>query len=214
MKKLILLCFSLFFTESGLTHPNKSKDIFYKDGNITIKSIFQKGFILSEGFIKADDETMLSLTAESLSMNIKNLSAKEKSEYLIEYKKIAEIYIKENSNNDENIIDESVTIIKSPLTHSFISSNQSQYFLDELTQQFESKLDYYIANDIGFKLGKSGLGKYRDKFEYIFISTKFNFNRIQWFSNNYFISVNNQGYHIVINSKEGLGIYDVFTDIN
>ena len=99
MKKflLIFLCFSLFFIGGGLTHPNKYEDMSFSDADITV--IFQKGFILSEGFIKADDETMLSLLAESQGM-IKNLSAKEKSEYLIEYKKTAEVYIKENSNND------------------------------------------------------------------------------------------------------------------
>lgn len=213
MKKflLIFLCFSLFFIGGGLTHPNKYEDMSFSDADITV--IFQKGFILSEGFIKADDETMLSLLAESQGM-IKNLSAKEKSEYLIEYKKTAEVYIKENSNNDENIIDESVSIIKSPYTHSFISSNQSQNFLDIITQQMESKPDHYLANDIEFKLVRSGLGKYRDRFEYIFMNTKFNFNGNQWFSNHYFISVNNQGYHIVINTIEGQGIYDIFTEIN
>ena len=65
MKKflLIFLCFSLFFIGGGLTHPNKYEDMSFSDADITV--IFQKGFILSEGFIKADDETMLSLLAES-----------------------------------------------------------------------------------------------------------------------------------------------------
>ena len=64
------------------------------------------------------------------------------------------------------------------------------------------------------KLLRSGLGKYRDRFEYVYINTKSNFNGFETFGTDYFISVNNQGYHIVINSFEGLGIYDVFTDIN
>ena len=205
---LILLCFPLFFIGGGLTHPNKSEDMSSSDADITIKVSSQKGFIVSEGFIKADDETMLSFLAESQGM-LNNLSAQEVSEYLIGYKKTTELYFKENSNNDESII-----INKSPFFQSFISSYSSQNFLDKFIEQTISKVDQYLANGIEFKLTRSGLGKYRDRFEYVFLSTKFNFNGVQRFSNNYFISVNNQGYHIVINTFEGLGIYDVFTEIN
>ena len=67
----------------------------FNDADITIKALSQKGFILSEEFIKADDETMLSLLAEA--QGLLNLSAKEKSDYLIQYKKTTEVYIKENT---------------------------------------------------------------------------------------------------------------------
>ncbi len=210
MKKLLLLSLTIlsFFIGDGLTHPNKSEDISFNDADITIKALPQKGFILSEEFIKADKETMLSFFAES--QEYIKLSAQEKSEYLTEYKKNTELYFKEKSNFEENII-----INKAPFFQSFISSNSIQNFLDIMTQQIESKVpDLILAEYEEFKLLRSGLGKYRDRFEYVYINSKANFNGIERFSSSYFISVNNQGYHIVINTFEGLGIYDVFTDIN
>jgi hypothetical protein len=210
MKKLllILLCFSLFFIGVGLTHPNKSEDMSSSDADITIKVSSQKEFILSEEFIKADDETMLSLLAEA--QGLINLSTKEKSEYLIQYKKTTEVYIKENTP-----IDESVIINKDPITHSYITKHGLQNFLGIITQLVESKVaDQILAEGMELKLLRSGLGKYRDRFEYVYISTKFNFKGIERFSSDYYISVNNQIYHIIINSFEGLGIYDVFTEIN
>lgn len=210
MKKLLLLSLTIlsFFIGDGLTYPNKSEDMSFNDADITIKALSQKGFILSEEFIKADDETMLSFFAES--QEYINLSAQEKSEYLIGYKKNTELYFKEKSNFEENII-----INKSPFFQSFISSNSIQNFLDIFTQQIENKVnDQILAEDNEIKLLRSGLGKYRDRFEYVYVNTKSNFNGIEKFSTTYFISVNNQGYHIVINTFEGLGIYDVFTEIN
>ena len=189
MKKLLLLSLTIlsFFIGDGLTYPNKSEDMSFNDADITIKALSQKGFILSEEFIKADDETMLSFFAES--QEYINLSAQEKSEYLIGYKKNTELYFKEKSNFEENII-----INKSPFFQSFISSNSIQNFLDIFTQQIENKVnDQILAEDNEIKLLRSGLGKYRDRFEYVYINTKSNFNGIERFSTNYFISVNNQG---------------------
>ena len=64
------------------------------DADITNKASSQKGFILSEGFIKADDETFLSILIDA--QGLVNLSAQERSENLIRWKKNTEIYIKEN----------------------------------------------------------------------------------------------------------------------
>jgi hypothetical protein len=210
MKKLLLLSLTIlsFFIGDGLTYPNKSEDMSFNDADITIKALSQKGFILSEEFIKADDETMLSLLAEA--QGLINLSAKEKSDYLIQYKKTTEVYIKENTP-----IDESVIINKDPTTHSYITKHGLPNFLDIITQLVESQVaDQILAEGMELKLLRSGLGKYRDRFEYVYINTKFNFKGIETFSSDYYISVNNQIYHIKINSFEGLGIYDVFTEIN
>ena len=118
---------------------------------------------------------MLLLFAES--QEYIKLSAQEKSEYLTEYKKNTELYFKEKSNFEENII-----INKSPFFQSFISSNSIQNFLDIFTQQIENKVnDQILAEDNEIKLLRSGLGKYRDRFEYVYINTKSNFNGIERF---------------------------------
>jgi hypothetical protein len=203
MKKLliILLCFSVIFIGCVNPPPNKSEDMFSNDTDITNKASSQKDFMLSEGFIKADDETFLSILIDA--QGLVNLSAQERSENLIRWKKNTEIYIKENSNNyEENII-----INKSPLT-------PSQNILDMFKEQIENQSNQLLANGIEFKLTNSGFGKFHDMFEYIFFKSKLNIDGLHRYSCQYIISVNNQGYHIVVNTVEGLGIDDVFTAIN
>ena len=213
MKKLliILLCFTTFFIGCVSPPPNKSEDttnnetiyenISSNDADITNKASSQKGFILSEGFIKADDETFLSILIDA--QGLVNLSAQERAENLIRWKKNTEIYIKENSDTyEENII-----VNKSPLT-------PSQNILDMFKVQIENQANQLLADGIDFKLTNSGFGKYQDVFEYIFFKSKLNIDGLHRYSCQYIISVNNQGYHIVINTAEGLGIDDVFSEIN
>jgi len=214
MKKLllILLCFSVFFIGCVNPPPNKSEDstnnetiyedISSNDADITNKTSSQKGFILSEGFIKADDEIFLSLLIDAQSLV--NLSDKERSENLIRWKETTEIYVKEDSNDyEENII-----VNKSP----YMALNQNM--LDMFKVEFEKQADLLLADGIELTLMNSGFGEYQDMFKYIFFKNKFNINGLHRYSLQYFISVNNQDYHIVINTAEGLDINDVFTEIN
>lgn len=196
MKKLLLLLCAPLLLSCGENEKELEKDLTedilnftVSEGNSEKKTSAQKGFILSEEFIKADDELFLSLLIDAQSLV--NMSDSERSENLIRWKENTQIYVKDD-NVEENIV-----INKSN------APGPTQSVLDFFKEQV--LIECTLIN--------SGFGKYQDKFEYIFIEKKCNFGEFRY-SIQYVIAVNNENYHIVINTKEGLEINDVFTEIN
>ena len=204
MKKLLIL-YVLFLGCS--MSPDKSKKVPYSTNNTNpsfpvqkdVKS--QKGFSVSKGFIKADDKTVLELLIGS--SLLLNMSAEEQLEAVIRLKDNTEVYVKENSlNNEENIM-----INKSEL-------GPSKQLLEVFTSQFKDLSSSMLIEGVEMRLINSGFGNYQNRFEYVFFNSLFKTAELERYSYQYFISVNKENFHIVINTKEGLEIQDVFMDIN
>ena len=198
MNKLLIisLCFSLIFS----CNQKKTQDNFNQKESYENQNSTQKGFAISEGFIKADDETTLELLIDA-NLLVK-MSTQERLENIARIIQTTEIYIRKNSlNNDENIV-----INKSEL-------GPSKQVLEMLNSQLEYQASQRLEG-IEMRILNSGFGNYQDKFNYIFFKTLMNISGLERYSCQYLISVNNENFHIVINTKEGLEIQDVFNDIN
>ena len=197
MKKLlsILLLFSLIFScNQKNTQDNFNQKESYKNQNST-----QKGFTVSKEFIKADDETTLEMLLDAVVLL--EMSTQERLETLARLKETSEVYIKKNSLTTE----ESILINKSEL-------GPSKELLEMVNSQFENL--ELLPEGLEMKFLNSGLGTYQGKFDYIFVKTYLHNSELDRYTFQYWISVNNENFHIAINSKEGLEIQDVFNDIN
>ena len=204
MKKLLIL-YVLFLGCS--MSPDKSKKASYSTNNsntsfpVQKDTKSQKGFSVSKEFIKADDKTVLELLIES--SLLLNMSVDEQLETVIRLKGNTEVYIKENSlNNEENIM-----IKKTKLA-------PSKQLLKDFNSNFEDLSSSMLNEGYEMRLINSGLGNYQNKFEYVFFITLFKTAELERYSYQYFITVNKENFHIVINTKEGLELQDVFLDIN
>lgn len=167
---------------------------------VKTQNTLQKGFIISDMFTKADDKTFLELLyGSTVSLE---LSAEEMIEAILRVKNTTKVYIKKNSlNNEENIIINKAEI------------GPTKKVLDFMTEHFSNEISI-LPEGMEMKFLDSGFGEYKDKFEYIFVKTFTKLYESDRFSYQYIISVNNENFHIVINTKDGLEIQDVIYEIN
>ena len=168
--------------------------------NVKAQNTLQKEFVISDMFSKADDKTFLELLyGSTFSLE---LSAEEMIEAILRVKNTTKVYIKKNSlNNEENIIINKAEI------------GPTKKVLDFMTEQFSNEISI-LPEGMEMKLLDSGFGEYKDKFEYIFVKTFTKIYESDRFSYQYIISVNNENFHIVINTKDGLEIQDVIKEID
>ena len=155
-------------------------------------------FTISEEFIEANEQTFLELLIDA-TLLVK-MSTKERMETILRIKETTRAYIR-NANNEENIL-----INKSEL-------GPSKQLLEMIRTQIEYQTSQRLEG-IKVTLLDSGFGNYQNKFDYIFFQTLFDFDGSDRYSCQYIISVRNENFHIIINTKEGLEIQDVFNDIN
>ena len=159
----------------------------------------KKDFVISESYIEADDETFLSLLIDAQSLV--NLTPKEREDNLIRWKKSVKILVNKND------FAENIVISKSELP-------PNQYTLDLFNYQLESQASQLLKSNIEFKLIESNFGKFNNLLDYIFIKSKMVIDGVSRYSCQYIVTLNNNNYHIVINTFDGLEINDVFKEIN
>ena len=85
--------------------------------------------------------------------------------------------------------------------------------LEFLTEKFSNEITM-LPEGVEMSFLNSGFGYYKDKFQYVYMKTLIKFYGFDRYSYQYIISVNNENFHIVINTKEGLEIQDVIYEIN
>ena len=204
MKKipfLLILIFSCNSIEENKKQDEREEKLSMIDNESSIISFqsSKKDFVVSESYIEADDETFLSLLIDAQSLV--NLTPKEREDNLIRWKKTAKILVNKND------FAENVVISKSELP-------PNQYTLDLFNYQLESQASQLLKSNIEFKLIESNFGKYNNLLDYIFIKSKMVIDGMSRYSCQYIITLNNNNYHIIINTFDGLEINDVFKEIN
>lgn len=169
------------------------------DSSRTLIESTKQDFVISDSFIEADDETFLSLLIDAQSLV--NLTPQEREENLIRWKKNTRIFVNKN-DFAENIV----------VNKSELQPNQST--LDLFNYQLETQALQLLNNNIELKLINSNFGMFNNKADFIFIKSMMLFDGISRYSCQYILSLNNNNYHIVINTFDGLEINDVFKEIN
>tara|TARA_B110000908_G_scaffold126569_1_gene148491 strand:+ start:591 stop:1157 length:567 start_codon:yes stop_codon:yes gene_type:complete len=168
--------------------------------NVKAQNTLQKGFVISDMFTKADDKTFLELLyGATFSLE---LTAEEQIEAILRVKNTTEVYIRKNSlDNEENLVINKAEV------------GPTKKVLEFLTEKFSNEITM-LPEGVEMSFLNSGFGYYKDKFQYVYMKTLIKFYGFDRYSYQYIISVNNENFHIVINTKEGLEIQDVIYEIN
>ena len=204
MKKipfLLILIFSCNSIEKNIKKEERTEKLLKLDNDSSIISShdLKQDFIISESFVEADNETFLSLLIDAQSLV--NLTSQEKEDNLMRWKKTVKILVNKND------FAENIVISKSELP-------PNQYTLDLFNSQLDSQASQLLNSNIEMKLIESGFGKFNNLLDYIFIKSKMVFDGVSRYSCQYIITLNNNNYHIVINTFDGYVINDIFKEIN
>jgi hypothetical protein len=219
MKKLLLLllCLPLLFyiinktntynegaseRESARIEQNiKEMDAFFDSLGISKVSPpkTEPKFVIAKDFVEASDSLLREYLFDVLLSY--NISTEERLSVMNDWLEKTKLYINRNNDEENLVIKEEKGIII------------GQEFLD-IQLSFVQENQDMLGDNQSDDLIDSGIGKFKDRFNYVYLTSVYSNKYSKRFNSNYFISINNTPYHIIINTFNNSSLEDILLDIN
>lgn len=181
--------------ESWLDSLNKTIDKRKNDNPTT-----EPKFVIAKDFVEASDSLLREYLFDAvLSFNI---STEERLSVMNDWREKTKLYINRNNNDENFVIKEEKGIVP------------DQEFLDMLISFYKKESKDMLGDNQSSDLIDSGIGKFKDRFNYVYLTFIFSNEYSKRFNSNYYISINNKPYHIIVNTFNNSSLEDILLDIN